>query len=195
MTLSSDQIHEFQGYILNWYSQNGREYSWRKTLDPYKILISEFLLQKTNVRKVEEIYNQFVGKYSTVGKLALAEKSHVIEIIRPLGFLNRACRMIQAAERIMNDYEGRIPASYDELISFTGVGRYIATAVMVFAFNEKRVVVDTNVVKVLGRDLQYFSDKKRPRTDNDLWSFAQSLAPDKNIKEFNWGLLDYGASL
>lgn len=195
MEPSNIEIRHFQEKIIRWYNNNGREFPWRNSKDPYKILVSEFLLQKTHVRKVEDIYILFIQKYPTVEKLAEAKLKDVREIIAPLGFLNRAERLINIAEKITTNYDKEIPANLEILLKFKGIGRYIATAIMIFAFGEKHVIVDTNVIKVLECEFGYYSNKKRPRTDSELWIFAQTLAPENKIREFNWGLLDYGSHL
>jgi A/G-specific adenine glycosylase len=195
MRLSGKEIQRFQEKMLSWYQSNGRDFPWRRTDDPYKILVSEILLQKTHVRNVEKVYWQIVKAYPNIYALKDAQPEELVELIRPLGFLNRAERLLSLSKTIVDSYNGKIPAEYKTLLSFKGIGEYIATAIMVFAFNEKRVVVDTNVIKILEHEFGYHSDKSRPRTDKNLWDFAQTLAPDFNIKEFNWALLDYAVIL
>jgi A/G-specific adenine glycosylase len=195
MKLSQTELKDFQETIFNYYRNYGRDFPWRNTTDPYKILVSEFLLQKTHVRKVEEIFVEFIKRYPSTTQLANAEINEVKEIIQPLGFLNRASRMIQTAKKINIEFDKRVPEELEALMAFHGIGRYIAAAVMVFAFEKIFVVVDTNVIKVLEHALGYSSNKKRPRTDKALWDYAQTLAPENDIKAFNWGLLDYGANL
>jgi len=193
MYLTSIEIEKFQQKMLTWYKGNGRSFPWRQTSDPYEILISEFLLQKTHVRKVVEIYPLVLSKFPSVKILADGQVEDLKQIIQPLGFLNRAERLINLAGELVNNYSCEIPQSLDALLAFKGVGRYIATAVLIFAFGECRVVVDTNVIRVFANELGIISNATRPRTDMKLWDFAQTLAPKTSIKEFNWALLDYGA--
>lgn len=195
MNLSTKQVEEFQVKILSWYKNNGRDFPWRNTSDPYKILVSEFLLQKTHVRKVEEVYSRLITQYPSINDLAIAQVDNVKLIIKPLGFVNRAERLINISKQLKKENNSQIPQNYDALIHFNGVGKYIATAVLIFAFEEKRVIVDTNVIKLFFLEFGYKSDNKRPRMDNILWDFAQSLCPNEQVKEFNWGLLDYGATI
>ena len=195
MKLSIEQKEKFQQKIICWYKSYGRDFPWRNTSDPYKILIAEFLLQKTNVRKVQSVYQEIITRYPTVYHLSSASNAEIVNIIHQLGFLNRAERLVNLSKIIVKEYSGNIPGNYDILLSFCGIGSYIATAILVFAYEERRVVVDTNVIKVLQKELGYVSSNKRPRTDKKLWDFAQSLAPQRKIKEFNWGLLDYGATI
>lgn len=193
MILPSKTIEEFQKKIINYFLLEGRKFPWRETIDPYKILVSEILLQKTNVRKVVQVYNELIENYPSILDLANANYTTLFEIIKPLGLYNRTDRLINVSKIIVSQYNQIIPNDFNILKSFTGIGMYIATAICVFAFNQKRVVVDTNVIRVINREFGYFSQNKRPRTDMNLWSFVDTLAPETNIKEFNWGLLDYGS--
>jgi A/G-specific adenine glycosylase len=195
MEISKVRILEFQNLMLDWYSNNGRDFPWRNTKDPYKILVSEFLLQKTHVRKVEDVYTEFLIQFPTIPDLAKSNINEVKDVIKPIGLLYRADRLIQLAKTIVYKYEGKIPQDYKALIGINGIGNYIANAILIFAFNEKRVIVDTNVIKVLESEFGYKSQKRRPRTDKMLWEFAQSLAPSHHIREFNWALLDFGATI
>jgi len=195
MKLSDKEIFDFQEKMLQWYRENYRSFPWRETTEPYAILVSEFLLQKTHVRKVVEIYPNVIEKYPTLQYMAEAEVNDLEKIIQPLGFHNRAERMIKMAKIFVKENEGIIPDNFDSLVAIKGIGWYIATALLVFAFEQKRVIVDTNVIKVIKLEFGYISDNARPRTDKALWKFCQDLAPDKYIREFNWALLDYGAEL
>jgi A/G-specific adenine glycosylase len=195
MEIDEKSIREFQDELWSWYEANGREFPWRNTSDPYKIMIAEFLLQKTNVRKVVDVYNRVINLYPDMHSLSHANQDQLEDIIEPLGFLNRADRLINAAKKIVNQYNGEIPKDKEKLMSIKGIGNYIATSILVFAFKEKRIVVDTNVIKVIEREFGIKSKKSRARNDRDLWAFAQTLAPDNKIRQFNWALLDYGASL
>lgn len=177
--------------MLSWYDKHGRSFPWRETTNPYKILIAEFLLQKTHVRKVEEVYLEILSKYPDLSYMADAGVNDLAKIIQPLGFINRAERLIALAKKVQVEHGGKIPQDLDTLLSFKGVGLYIATAILVFAFGEKRVVVDTNVLKMLRDEFGIESQLSRPRTDKRVWQLAQELVPKKRVKEFNWALLDY----
>ena len=195
MRLDKLKVVQFQERMLEWYKENGRQFPWRTTADPYKILIAEFLLQKTHVRKVEDIYLKVIKDYPDIVSLSKANKKELEHIIKPLGFINRAERLINASRQIVSDFQGNIPNDYEYLLSIKGIGNYIASSILIFAFGERRVVLDTNVIKILSSEFQITSENKRPHTDKKLWEVAQELVPENNIKEFNWALLDYGATL
>lgn len=195
MNLSGDEIKVFQSKMLTWYFENGRDFPWRRSNDPYKILVAEILLQKTNVRKVVEVYESILEKCPTIFDLGAVSLIELISIIRPIGLSYRAERLIKIADIIIKQFNGIIPNNYEELIKLKGIGNYIANAILIFAFNQKRVLVDTNVIFVIEHELGIRSKKNRARTDRILISFIQLLAPESNIKEFNWALLDYGTFL
>jgi len=147
--------------ILGWYRYNKRIFPWRNTNNPFHILTAEFLLQQTNAEKVERIYNKMISKYSTPDKLAAAEVEEVKEVIKPLGLLYRAERLINAAEKIHKDYMGKVPESEEELEKLSGVGQYISDAVRCYGFNQKTIPIDTNVIRVFSRFYGLTSDKKK----------------------------------
>lgn len=186
-------VKNFQATILNWYACNRRCLPWRAINEPYEILVAEFLLQKTDVEKVKGVYEKFMHCWPTLRALSKADISSISKIIQPLGLRYRANRLKSTAKAIMKRFGGEIPRTEDKLLELPGVGRYIASAVECFAFNKPKAVVDTNIIRILSRVFGIQSDNKRPRDDPRVWNLAQTLVPTDNAKEYNWGLLDYGA--
>ena len=186
-------VRKFQSSILRWYISNGRRFPWRNTNEPFKILVAEFLLQKTDVKKVKPVYEEFIRRWATPQSLSKARISSISTIIQPLGLRYKAARLKLTAKTIVEESGGKVPKAEDKLLDLPGVGRYTASAVECFAFNKPKAVLDTNVIRILSRVLGIQSDKRRPRDDIGLWSLAQMLVPNDNAKEYNWGLLDYGA--
>lgn len=184
---------EFQTAVLNWYTRNGRCLTWRNTDDPYKILVAEFLLQKTDVEKVKAVYEKFMYCWPSPQTLSKARNSSISKIIRPLGLRYKANRLRSTAKAIVEKFDGEIPESEDKLLELPGVGRYIASAVECFAFNKPKAILDTNIIRIFDRVLGIHSEKDRPRDDARLWNTAQALVPHKNAREYNWALLDFGA--
>ena len=184
---------KFQISIMNWYAREGRCLPWRDTTEPFKVLIAEFLLQKTDVEKVKPVYKEFIHRWPSPQLLSKARISSISKIIQPLGLRYKANRLKLTAKTIVEKFSGEITESEDKLLEFPGVGRYIASAVRCFAFNKPKAVLDTNVIRILNRVFGIQSEKSRPRDDPRFWSFAQTLVPLNNPKEYNWGLLDYGA--
>lgn len=186
-------VKKFQTSILNWYAGNGRCLHWRDTNEPFKILVAEFLLQKTDVEKVKPVYKKFIYHWPSPQLLSKARISSISKIIQPLGLNYKANRLKSTAKVIVEKFGGKIPEVDDKLLELPGVGRYIASAVECFAFNKPKAVLDTNVIRIFNRIFGIKSKKSRPRDDPQLWSFAQTLVPANNAKEYNWGLIDYGA--
>lgn len=186
-------IKEFQTSLLNWYRQNGRHLPWRDTNDPYKIIVAEFLLQKTDVEKAKVVYEEFIFRWPTVHLLSKEAVPSISNVIQPLGLRYRATRLKSTAKAVVKKFGGKIPEAREKLLELPGVGRYIASAVECFAYNKPRAVLDTNIIRILNRVFGIKSDKNRPREDSRLWNLAQTLVPSNNAKEYNWGLLDYGA--
>ena len=191
--MKSKMAEKFQASIVNWYAGNGRYLPWRDTSEPFKILVAEFLLQKTDVEKVKAVYEKFMHRWPSPQTLSTARISSVSKIIQPLGLRYKASRLKSTAKTIVEKFGGEIPEAEDKLLEFPGVGRYIASAVKCFAFNKPKAVLDTNVIRILNRVFGIKSNKNRPRDDPRLWHLAQTLVPTNNPKEYNWGLLDYGA--
>lgn len=184
---------KFQISILNWYASNGRCLPWRNINEPFKILVAEFLLQKTDVEKVIPVYKKFIYRWPSPQSLSKARISSISKIIQPLGLKYKARRLKSTAKVIVKKFAGKIPELEDKLLELNGVGRYIASAVECFAFNKLKAVLDTNIVRIFNRVFGIKSKKSRPRDDPRLWNFAQTLVPANNAKEYNWGLIDYGA--
>lgn len=186
-------VKEFQTSIVKWYASNGRCFPWRVTNDPFKVLVAEFLLQKTDVGKVKDVYEKFMKRWPSLQSLSKARISSISRVIQPLGLKYKANRLKSTAKVIVEKFDGKIPETNDKLLELPGVGRYIASAVECFAFNKPKAVLDTNVIRILNRVFGIKSEKSRPRDDPLLWSFAQTFIPSYNVKEYNWGLIDYGA--
>jgi len=191
--ISRKKIREFQLTMIDWYAQNGRLLPWRDISDPYRIMVAELLLQKTDVGKVKTVYNEFITNFPTVQVIYDQEDSSISRIIQPLGLRYKVTRLKLLAKVIVEEYDGKIPEAEKELLKLPGVGRYIAAAVECFAYNKSKAILDTNVIRILDRVLGIRSERDRPRDDISLWNQAQTIVPRDNAKEYNWALLDFGA--
>ena len=156
----SRQLSTFQRRLLAWYRLHQRKLPWRTTRDPYKILVSEIMLQQTQVERVVPKYHEFLQRYPTIEALALAKTPELRKIWYPLGYNIRPLRLRRMAQRALREHEGRIPDSYDGLLAMDGVGRYTAGAVLSFAFNQDAPILDTNVARLLAR---YFGVRGHPK--------------------------------
>jgi A/G-specific adenine glycosylase len=184
---------EFHKKLLKWYKKNKRNFHWRYNKEPYKVLISEVLLQKTNAPKVEPVYNKLIRKYPTPESLQRAKITDVKKIMKDLGLLYRAERLISIGKTLTANYKGAVPSKREQLLGLRGLGKYAASAVMCFAFNKCESIVDNNVVRLFERIFGFKSTKKRPREDTALWHFAKSILPSKNVRDYNYALLDFSA--
>lgn len=170
-----------------------RKLPWRKTKNPFHILVSEIMLQKTDVQKVLKIFPKFIAKYSSPRTLSNAAVNLLIKDLFLLGIHDRAKRLKETAKILMDRFNGHVPKEKDKLLTLKGVGDYIANAVLCFAFNKDVSIVDANVIRVFERFFSLKSNRARPRTDREIWQFAKKLVPKGNAKKYNRSLLDFAA--
>jgi len=185
----------FTDRLLNWFKQNRKEYEWRKTGDPYKILISEILLQKTDSAKVEKVYPRFVQCFPTVERLSEADISEISDLIKDVGLSYRVLRLKKISQQIVREFKGAVPTDMKGLLSLYGVGDYIGSAVLCFAYKTRVPIVDTNAIRIFERVFGLKSLKSRPRTDRDVWKFAEEVMPEENYVSYNYALLDFASEV
>ena len=181
----------FQRQLLKWYAIYGRDLPWRNTSDPYHILVSEVMLQQTQVDRVIPKYHQFLEQYPSLETLASAPVKEVKKIWYPLGYNIRPERLHGIACETVERYGGQLPNDHDQLLSFKGIGRYTAGAIRSFAFNEDAPILDTNVIRVLYRVFIAKGDPKKHTVQ--LWRLAEALIPRGKGYDFNQALMDFGA--
>jgi len=193
--IESDKGCYFRRKILVWHSTAKRSFPWRKTKNPYHILVAEILLQQTDAAKVAKEYSSFIRTFPIPKKLAAASKSSVSRFINRLGLDYRISRLINVADKVEKEFNGIVPDTKENLLKLPGVGPYIANAVLASAYHKRSAVLDTNIVRILERFFGIKSTKVRPRTDPLLWTAVQHLLPRKTsmCKTWNYALLDFGA--
>lgn len=190
--IPSETRQFFQEQIIDWFSVNGRNFAWRKTTDPYHILVAEILLQQTDAKKVSLIFEQFIDLYSNILSLAEASLDNLHEFTSKVGLHYRAQRLVNTAKCITADYNGTIPDSENALMTLPGIGKYIANAVLSGAFGQRKAVVDNNIVRLLERFFGIFSQHTRPRTDLNIWAVATRLLPEAiESRTWNYALIDF----
>lgn len=177
----------FTRRLLAWFELHGRDLPWRKTRDPYRVLVSEFMLQQTQVSRVAEFYPRFLERFSSLDKLAGARPKAVREAWEGLGYYARARNLHQLARQV-----DEIPSDPAELVKLPGVGRYTAGAVASFAYEKPVPAVDTNVARVLAR---VFFGRRAAGNGQRLWSLAAALVPKdgKTAWRFNQAVMELGA--
>jgi A/G-specific adenine glycosylase len=175
--------------LLAWYDRNRRDLPWRQNRDPYRVWLSEIMLQQTRVAAVLEHYRRFLQRFPTVQKLAAARVSSVLAAWSGLGYYRRARMLHAAARSIVKDHKGRFPGSIAELRALPGIGRYTAAAIASIVFNTPIAVVDGNVERVLGRAFaKHFSEK-------DLWHVAEGLLSHARPGDCNQAVMELGATV
>lgn len=189
------RIDSFVKRILEWYKDNNRNYLfWRRTNNPYYVLVAEMMLQKTTVKQVQNLIESFLDRFPTPKALADASIEEIRELITPLGMEHkRAVRYKKWAEIVVEKYGGQIPDSEKELLSLPGVGQYMANGVLCLAFGKDVPLVDTNIVRILERVFDIKSDKARARADKKFWDFVRRITPPGKSRDLNLALLDHGA--
>ena len=191
------KLRAFQRRLLAWYRVCQRKLPWRETRDPYRILVSEIMLQQTQVDRVVPKYHEFLRRYPTLKALAVARTPELKKTWYPLGYNIRPLRLRRIAQRTLRDHGGRIPDSYDGLLAMDGIGRYTAGAVLSFAFNQDAPIVDTNVARLLSR---YFGvsgrvPSSRARIQKRLWALAEAVIPKGKGYLINQAMMDFGATV
>jgi A/G-specific adenine glycosylase len=183
----------FRRALLAWYRAHGRKLPWRQTSDPYHILVSEMMLQQTQVDRVLPKYHEWLEKYPSLGALAAAPDDEVNQTWRPLGYNIRPRRLHAIARESVARYGGSLPSDEETLLSFKGIGAYTAGAIRSFAFGERAAIVDTNVARVLFRVFVGRGDAKAHAMRRHLWTVSEALVPRKHVFDFNQALMDLGA--
>jgi len=188
-------INRFIEGVLNWYEHNKRDYLfWRNTKNPYHVLVSEMMLQKTTVKQVQDLIHEFIERFPTPKDLAEASVQEIEELITPLGMEHkRAVRYKKWATIVVEKHGCQIPNSEKELIALPGVGQYMANSVLCLAFGKDVPLLDTNIVRILERVFDIKSSKARARTDKKLWDFVRNITPPGKSRDVNLALLDHGA--
>ncbi len=183
----------FSGKILDWYHQNKRSLPWRKSINPYKIWLSEIILQQTRVAQGTPYYLRFVEKFPTVYHMANASEEEVLKLWQGLGYYSRARNLHATAKIVVNQYNGKFPDTYKELLKLRGVGDYTASAISSICFNEPQAVVDGNVYRVLSR--YYGIDIPSNSTEGIRYfkSLAEKVMDTNDIRDYNQGIMEFGA--
>jgi len=183
----------FRRRLLRWYDRNGRRLPWRETSDPYHILVSEVMLQQTQVDRVLPKYSEWLGKYPSFGALAATPEDEVVKTWYPLGYNIRPRRLHAIAREAVASYGGELPSDAATLLSFKGIGPYTAGAVRSFAFKQRAAILDTNVARVLFRIFVGRGDSASHKMKKHLWALADLTMPHKRVFDFNQGIMDFGA--
>lgn len=189
------QKERFATQILDWYRDNKREMPWRETKDPYKIWISEIMLQQTRVGQAWPFFERFISLFPTVFDLAKANQQQVLKAWEGLGYYSRARNLHAASKMIVEEFDGKLPEEYDEIIKLKGIGPYTAAAITSIAFGKPNAVVDGNVIRVITRYFGIEEDVRSARTTKQVQAQVDELISQKYPAEFNQGMMEIGATV
>ena len=186
---------DFEDKVVGWYNINKRDLPWRSTKDPYKIWLSEVLLQQTRVDQGMSYYLKFVKEFPTINDLANATEEKVLNLWQGLGYYSRARNLHFAAKQVMNEFEGVFPTNYKLILSLKGVGEYTAAAISSICFEEKEAVVDGNVYRVLSRCFEVGTPIDSTVGKKEFKQLANALLVNRKPSEFNQGVMELGATV
>jgi len=192
---SAAHTRQLQNRLLRWYRRHARDLPWRRTTDPYRILVSEVMLQQTQVDRVVGFYETFLRRYPTIDALAAAPDNAVREAWDGLGYYARARNLHQTARRVVGELGGDIPDDPAAIRRLPGIGRYTAGAVLSIAFGRDAAILDTNAARVLTRFFGVRSRGGRARTQARLWALAEAVTPRGRAGDFNQAIMDLGATV
>ena len=185
----------FSNKLINWYNHNKRDLPWRKTKDPYKIWVSEIILQQTRIEFGIKYYNKFLKRYPDVKKLANSKELDIMKIWEGLGYYSRAINMLKTAKIVLNSFNGVFPLRYEELIQLPGIGDYTASAISSICNDELQVVVDGNVLRFLSRMHKIDLPIESIKTKKYFKKLGFKLIQDVKPGDFNQALMDYGSTI
>ncbi len=188
-------MQDFSTKLLSWYNANKRDLPWRGTQNPYKIWLSEIILQQTRVEQGWNYYLAFIENYPTVSDLAKASEQEVLNLWQGLGYYSRARNLHFTAKYITNELEGIFPKNYAELLKLKGVGKYTAAAIASFAYGEAVPAIDGNVYRVLSRFFGEYETINTPKAEKIFRELAFTILPLKNAGDFNQAMMELGATL
>ncbi len=186
------ETRQFKKIIWDFYKKHKRDLPWRKTQDPYKILVSEVMLQQTQAHRVVPKYKSFTNKFPTVQALAKASVQDVLKEWQGLGYNRRALYLKKCAEKIATEYKGKFPQDLKTLCTLPGIGKATAGDILAFAWNLPAVVIETNIRSVF---IHFFFQDKEKITDAQIIPLIEKTLDKKNPREWYWALFDYGAEL
>ncbi|HUI45987.1 MAG TPA: A/G-specific adenine glycosylase [Nitrospirota bacterium] len=190
--LTAMRIQSFQQIIYDYYDAQGRDLPWRKHMNPYRVLVSEIMLQQTQVERVIKKYREFIAAFPDFPTLAKVPNAKLLKVWSGMGYNRRALSLKALAQKVMIEYQGRLPSGPEELIALPGIGKYTAGAVSAFAFNKPVVFIDTNIRRVYIHE--FFQDRENIH-DDELFPLVEQTMDRLNPRKWFNALMDYGTML
>lgn len=190
--LTSEEVRKFQKMLYCYYRKHGRNLPWRLTSDPYHILVSEIMLQQTQVQRVMGKYEQFTRKFPDFPSLARSPMRMIFKEWQGLGYNRRAIALKRIAQIVTKEFRGKLPASVETLMTFPGIGRATASSIAAFAFHEPAVFIETNIRRVFIHS--FFHDKDNIK-DTEILPLVEKTLDTSNPREWYYALMDYGVMI
>lgn len=190
------QTLPFSTCVIRWQKKHGRHHlPWQKTHDPYRIWLSEIMLQQTQVATVIPYFHRFLGRFPDLGSLARASEESVLKLWSGLGYYSRGRNLLAAARMILRSHNGRFPSAFEDILALPGVGPSTAGAISVFAFGGRQPILDGNVRRLFTRVFGLEKPGREPPSPETLWTVARDLLPGNDIRAYTQGLMDLGATV
>jgi A/G-specific adenine glycosylase len=191
--MTKKQIKQFQKIVFDFYEHHGRhDLPWRTKITPYRVYVSEIMLQQTQVDRVIHFFHNWIKLFPSWKALALAPQDTILRAWKGLGYNSRALRMKQVAEIVTNNYTGKLPRDKKSLESLPGIGPYTAGAICAFAYQQPVTMIETNIRRVF---IHHFFQTKNNVHDKDIFEFIHQTLPENDARRWYWALMDYGAHL
>lgn len=190
---TASQRRTLRRRLLAWYSEHKRDLPWRQSRDPYRIWLSEIMLQQTQVATVKDYFDRFTRAFPDVCSLAAADETEVLRFWEGLGYYRRARQLHAAAKKVVAEYGGTFPNEVDELQQLPGIGRYTAGAIASIAFDRRAPILEANTIRLLSRLVAYRGNPHSQTGQRPLWRVAEEILPQKRVAEFNQALMELGS--
>lgn len=189
-----ENTRAFQNALVRWFEKEGKNYPWRETHDPWAVLVSEIMLQQTQIATVlgKGHYTRFMNRYPTARDMAEATEQEILKAWEGLGYYRRVRNLHAAARAITRDHHGAFPRKHEQIRALPGIGRYTAGAVASFAYDESQPIVDANVARVLSRLFDFQERIDTSNGEKQLWQWAIELLPNTNARSYNSALMELG---
>ncbi|MEX2171939.1 MAG: A/G-specific adenine glycosylase [Pirellulales bacterium] len=191
--LSASWKRSFRRRLLAWFEKHARDLPWRRSRDPYRVWVSEVMLQQTQVATVGPYFERFIAAFPTVEALAAADEQQVLRLWEGLGYYRRARGLHAAAKVLVTEHSGVLPRDVATLMQLPGIGRYTAGAIASIAFDRRAPILEANTFRLLTRLIAYRGDPTKSAGQRLLWQVAEEILPNKHVARFNQALMELGS--
>ncbi|MEO0532046.1 MAG: A/G-specific adenine glycosylase, partial [Planctomycetota bacterium] len=192
-SLSTEWKRSFRKRLLAWYAKHARDLPWRRSCDPYRVWVSEVMLQQTQVDTVRPYFERFIEAFPTVADLAAADEQEVLRLWEGLGYYRRARSLHKAAKQVIDEHKGKMPGDVTSLQTLAGIGRYTAGAIVSIAYDRPAPILEANTIRLFTRLIAYEGKPTNAAGQRRLWGVSEEVLPTKNVARFNQALMELGS--